>query len=144
LIAHWPKVIGQASITEQPGHVIDLMATCLDAAGGSYPEKFQERTLIPLEGKSLLPILQGKTRIEHDAIFWEHEGNRAVRHGKWKLVAEYGKAWELYDLDADRTELHSVVRQHPEVAADLRQRYERWAERVGVVAWDEINPAKKK
>jgi len=144
LIAHWPRGIAKASITEQPGHVIDLMATCLDVAGATYPTRFQERTLLPMEGKSLLPVLQGKTRIEHDALFWEHEGNRAVRHGKWKLVAEHAKPWELYDLDADRTELHDVVRQHPEVAADLRQRYERWAERVGVVAWDEINPAKKK
>src|SRR6202023_3278157 len=66
LIVHWPKVIGKASITGQPGHVIDLMATCLDVAGTQYPAKFQERTLLPMEGKSLLSILQGKTRIEHD------------------------------------------------------------------------------
>ena len=71
-------------------------------------------------------------------------GTAPVRHGKWKLVAEHGKAWELYDLDADRIELHDVVRQHPEVATDLRDRYARWAKRVGVVAWDEVDPAKKK
>ena len=81
--------------------------------------------------------------MEHDAIFWEHEGNRAVRHGKWKLVAEHGKAWELYDLDADRTELHDVARHHLEVAADLQRRYERWAASVGVVPWDEDRPGEE-
>jgi arylsulfatase A-like enzyme len=139
LIAYWPKTIDKAFITDQPGHVIDLMATCLDVAGAKYPAKYQDRELTPLEGKSLLPILQGKSRTGHDAIFWEHEGNRAVRAGKWKLVAEHGKGWELYDLDDDdRTELHDLASRRVGVVKQLSQRYDDWAKRVGVVAWDEI------
>jgi arylsulfatase len=144
LIAYWPATITKASITDQPGHVIDLLPTCLEVAGGQYPAKFQERELTPLEGKSLTPILHGKTRTGHDAIFWEHEGNRAVRHGKWKLVAEHGKRWELYDLDADRTELHDLAARHPGMVEAMTRRYEQWAARVGVEPWDEIDPARKK
>jgi arylsulfatase len=139
LIAYWPKAIDKAFITDQPGHVIDLMATCLDVAGAKYPAKYQDRELTPLEGKSLLPILQGKSRTDHDAIYWEHEGNRAVRAGKWKLVAEHGKPWELYDLDDDdRTELHDLAPRRGGEVKQLSQRYDDWAKRVGVVAWDEI------
>lgn len=138
LIASWPRVITQASITDQPGHVIDLMATCLDVAGSSYPATFQNRALTPIEGKSLVPIFQGKTRTAHDALFWEHEGNRAVRQGKWKLVAEHGRAWELYDLDTDRTELNNRADAEPRVVEELTRRYEAWAKRVGVEPWEEI------
>jgi arylsulfatase A-like enzyme len=139
LIASWPKGITKATITDQPGHVIDLMATCLDVAGATYPATFQDHQLLPLEGKSLLPILQGKINAGHEAIFWEHEGNRAIRQGKWKLVAEHGRPWELYDLDADRTELSNMARQEPRITQDLTNRYQQWATRVGVVPWDEIN-----
>jgi arylsulfatase len=144
LIAYWPGMITKASITDQPGHVIDLMPTCLDLAGGQYPARFQDRALWPLEGKSLVPILQGKTRAGHEALFWEHEGNRAVRQGKWKLVAEHGQPWELYDLDADRTELHNLAAGKPAIVQTMTRCYEQWARRVGVVPWDDINPATKK
>jgi arylsulfatase A-like enzyme len=144
LIAYWPAKITKASITDQPGHVIDLMATCLEVAGTQYPAKFKDRELEPMAGLSLVPILHDKKRTEHEAIFWEHEGNRAIRQGKWKLVAEHGKGWELYDLDADRTELDDLAFRRVEMVKHLSARYEQWATRVGVVPWDEINPAKKK
>jgi len=140
LIAYWPKAIADASITDQPGHVIDVMATCLEVAGTSYPATFGDHKLTPIEGKSLLPIFQGKTRAGHEAIFWEHEGNRAVRQGKWKLVAEHAGPWELYDLDADRTELSNLAGQQPRVVEELTRRYEQWATRVGVLPWNEIKP----
>lgn len=143
LVVRWPAVINKAAISHQPGHVIDIMATCLDVAGVDYPKKSQGRDLIPLEGRSLLPILQGKTRPEHDALFWEHEGNRAVRAGKWKLVSRFDKGWELYDLEADRTELHDLSAKEPDVVKQLRAKYEAWAKRCGVEAWDKINPEKK-
>ena len=120
------------------------MPTCIDVAGGKYPDTIPGRDLLPIEGKSLLPILLGKVRAGHEAIFWEHEGNRAVRQGKWKLVAEHGRPWELYDLDADRTELNNVAGQNPTVVRELIRRYEQWSTRVGVVPWEEINPAKGK
>jgi arylsulfatase len=139
LIVHWPSVVKQPGITHQPGHVIDLMATCLDAANATYPKKYQGNDILPVEGTSLLPILQGKTREVPD-LFWEHEGNRAVRSGNWKLVARAGGVWELYDLAADRTELHNVVSEQAEKAKELTTKYERWAERVGVLPWQKVQP----
>lgn len=142
-IAHWPAVIHKPSITHQPGHVIDIMATCLEAAAADYPKKHKERDITPLEGKSLLPIFQGKTRPGHDALFWEHEGNRAVRAGKWKLVSRFGMGWELYDLDADRTELHDRSAKEPALVKDLSTKYDAWAPRIGVQPWEKLNPEKK-
>jgi arylsulfatase A-like enzyme len=143
LVVHWPATISKPAISHQPGHVIDLLATCLDVAGVDYPKKFQGRDIIALEGRSLLPIFQGKTRTGHDAIFWEHEGNRAVRSGRWKLVSRHDKGWELYDLEADRTELHDLAAREPDVVKDLIAKYDGWAKRCGVMAWDKINPEKK-
>ena len=84
------------------------------------------------QGLSLLPILAGGVRDPHEALFWEHEGNRAVRMGRWKLVSKARGRWELYDLQADRTELTDLVERRQEVAEDLRRRYGEWAERCGV------------
>jgi Arylsulfatase A and related enzymes len=106
MIAYWPAVIKQKNtLTRQTGHVIDIMATCADVGGATYPKTFKGKPVKPLEGKSLLPIFKGGQRKGHEAIFWEHEGNRAVRAGKWKLVSKYPDQWELYDMEADRTEM---------------------------------------
>ncbi len=142
LIAHWPAVITKSAVTHQPGHVIDIMATCLDVAGAAYPKTYLNRPLVPLEGKSLVPIFRGQTRKGHEAIFWEHEGNRAVRCGNWKLVSTATGQWELYDLQADRTELHNLAAKHPEKVKELAARYQAWARRCGVAPWDEVKPKK--
>jgi len=136
LVAHWPKVVKQAGkLTDQTGHIIDIMATCCDVAGAEYPATFKDKKLTPLEGKSLLPILQGKTRPEHDALFWEHGGNKAVRAGKWKLVSRARGAWELYDMQKDRTELVDLAGKNPAKVAELKAKYEAWAKRSGVLPW---------
>src|SRR5207302_4092652 len=87
------------SVTLQLGHVTDLMATFVDIAAARHPATYQGRAMLPLEGESLLPIFQGKKRPERSPIFWEHEGNRAIRLDKWKLVSRYPNAWELYDME---------------------------------------------
>ena len=135
LIAHWPAGLKTApgAVTQQPGHVIDLMATFLDLAGTDYPERFEGRQITPLEGKSLVPVFQGQEPHRREALFWEHYGARAVRQGDWKLVARAGRPWELYNLAEDRTELSDVAGKHPELVADLSQQYERWARRAHVV-----------
>jgi arylsulfatase A-like enzyme len=138
-IARWPAVIGDGGrITQEVGHVIDLMATCLDVADVAYPKSYQERDILPLEGKSLLPLFQGNMRPGHDYLFWEHEGNRAVRGGRWKLVSRHPDPWELYDMQVDRTELHDLASLHPDIVARLTARYEEWAKRSGVVPVDQV------
>ncbi|MBX6312150.1 MAG: arylsulfatase [Isosphaeraceae bacterium] len=135
LVAHWPKGLKTepGSITHQAGHVIDIMATCLDLAGAEYPKTYHGREITPLEGKSLRPIFEGQKRKGHEAIYWEHFGARAVRRGDWKLVARAGRDWELYDLASDRTETRDLAAQHPELVRELSALYERWAERTHVV-----------
>ena len=116
------------------------MATCCDVTGAAYPLTYGGHPIIPLEGKSLLPLLKGHGRKGHDTIFWEHQGNRAVRQGKWKLVAAHKEPWELYDLDADRTELHNLADQFPEKVDELKGLYRSWAKRCGIQPW----PLKKR
>ncbi len=132
LIARWPAVIRQAgALTGQTGHIIDIMATCLDVAGVAYPRSFGGRDILPLEGKSLLPVFQGRERQGHDAIYWQYGHSRAVRQGKWKLVADGTAPWELYDMEADRTELDDLAAKQPAKARELAALWDAWADRVG-------------
>lgn len=140
LIVHWPAGIAPArrnTLVREPGQLPDIMATCLAAAGADYPAEFNGEKLLPLEGRSLLPALAGQP-VERDGLFWEHEGNRAIRVGKWKLVAK-GRTgpWELYDMTADRTETHDLAREQPERVRDLAGRWEAWARRAHVLPWPE-------
>jgi arylsulfatase len=133
LIAYWPAVINQkGKLTNQVGHIIDVMATCIDVAGAQYPDSFNGKDITPKQGKSLLPIFQAKTRRSHEYLFWEHHKHEAVRYGKWKLVAEKRTKWELYDLEQDRSEMNNLLDKYPQIAKQLKSEYERWAERVGV------------
>ena len=144
LIAHWPNVIKQkGKLTDQTGHVVDLMATCVDAAGATYPKTFGGKDIVPLDGKSLLGIFQGKTRKGHDAIYWEHEGNRAIRKGDWKLVSRFPGKWELYDLKKDRTEMNDLSEEHPELVEKLSAMYRAWARRSNVEKWGQLPKNKK-
>ncbi len=140
LVVHWPAEIdGDGSWVSEPSHLIDLMATSLDVAGAQYPSTFEGRPITPLEGKSLRPVFQGRT-VEREAIYWEHEGNRAVRMGRWKLVAKHGEAWRLHDMNADRSETRNVGPVNPRIREKMIAMYEAWAARVGVLPW----PPKRK
>jgi arylsulfatase A-like enzyme len=145
LIVHWPKGIESTNeLRDQPGHLIDIMATCVDAAEAQYPEEYQGHEIIPMEGRSLLPAF-ANLPIDREALFWEHEGNRAIRMGKWKLVArawtdsEFGRSglnkWELYDLDADRTELNNLASQYPDRVKAMSASWVEWAQRLHVLPW---------
>lgn len=139
LIARWPKGIpAKGTLVRAPGHIIDIMPTLLELAGASYPAELSRRKLTPLEGRSLVPLLHGQATEGERTLFWEHEGNRAVRQGDWKLVARYRGPWELYNLHDDRTECHDLAASEPEKVLDLAALYERWAERVGVVDWSKL------
>lgn len=133
LIAHWPAgIAGRGELRHQPCHVIDIMATCLDVAGAEYPAEFSGQKIIPLEGRSLVPAFANQP-IERDALYWEHEGNAAVRVGDWKLV-RLGRQgpWELYDLKADRTEQHDLAAEQPERVKMLAEKWNAWAKRAKV------------
>lgn len=138
LIAHWPRGIPAArrgSLEKQPGHVIDIMATAVDLAGAKYPTEFQGNAILPMEGVSLRPAFEGKPLDRKQPIFWEHEGNKAVRDGKWKLVQKWRGPWELYDMEADRTELHDTIADHSEVAAKLQAAWKAWEQRAFADPW---------
>lgn len=139
LIAHWPVGIPGARenvLESQPAHLIDLMATCVDVAGADYPSEYAGNAILPLEGVSLVPAFAGDALARSEPIFWEHEGNRAVRSGKWKLVAKGPKgSWELYDMEADRTETHNLANEQPQRLAELVRQWESWADQTGVLPW---------
>jgi len=144
-IAYWPGVIKPGGVTHQVGHIVDVMATCAEVAGTRYPASFEGRSLTPLEGKSLASVFQGRQREGHDHLCWQHNGARAIRKGKWKLVARNEKpaSWELYDIEADRTELNDLARAHPDTVKELSALYQKWADRVGVVPLDELKKRKR-
>lgn len=146
LIAYWPAGIPAArhgQLATDPGHVIDIMATCLDIAGAKLPAEWNGSKTTPLEGASLAPTFNGKPVQREQPIFWEHEGNRAVRDGNWKLVATANQPWELYDLAADRTELNNLFATTPDVVQRLTAKYDEWAKRACVLPWTEL-PAQDK
>ena len=134
-IASWPAGIkARGELTHQVGHVIDLMPTLLDLSGVKYPKRFRDRELTPVEGKSLAPVLRGK-RLGQRSLAWEHEGNRAIRVGNWKLVARFRGNWELYNVAVDRTELNNLASSMPGKVKRLDQLWQDWANRVGAVDW---------
>lgn len=116
-IMHWPAVIpAGGKLRHAPAHIIDFVPTVLELAGLSAPENWSGQTRPALPGKSLVPLLKRDAAIPRDAIYWQHEGNRALRTGDWKLVSESENAgrWELYDLKRDRIESKNLALTHPD------------------------------
>lgn len=141
-IVRWPATVqSPGGLTRQIGHITDIMSTCLAAAGVPYPEAKDGQALLPTEGKSLIPIFQGQERADRP-LFWEHEGNRAVRLGKWKLVSRHPGAWELYDTEIDRTELNNLAGKYPDQVETMADLYQAWAKRCGVVPPNQLPPIK--
>jgi arylsulfatase len=144
LIAHWPAgIAAKNELRQQPGHLIDIMATCVEVGGASYPKERNAIPIPPMEGRSLVPVFANKP-IEREALYWEHEGNAAVRVGDTKLVRMSRKgAWELYDLKADRTEQHDLAAAEPEKVKELAQKWEAWAARAQVLPYPDPAAAPK-
>ncbi len=137
LIVHWPaRIQGSGDLRRDPAHLIDVMPTVVELAGARYPRFLDGREIPPMEGVSLVPTFAGRPLGER-ALFFEHEGHRAVRRGRWKLVAQgVDGPWELYDLEEDRTETQDLATTRPAVAADLERLWTAWARRAGVLPLD--------
>jgi arylsulfatase A-like enzyme len=143
-IAYCPGVVTQrGKLTHQVAHLVDVMSTCVELAGAKYPQTRNGKAIQPMEGQSLVRTFQGAP-LQSRKLFWEHEGNRAIRDGKWKLVSRHPNAWELYDLEADRTEMNDLAAKMPERVKAMTKEYEAWAARCGVVPWDELGKKSKK
>jgi arylsulfatase A-like enzyme len=123
------------SIIHDPCHVIDVLPTILELAGAKHPSEGAYGPVQPLEGTSLLPRMTGRTLGRGAPIFWDHEGNRAVRSDGWKLVSRYPDTWELYNMEHDRTELHNLAESERGRVASMAREYEAWAGRIGVIPW---------
>lgn len=138
-IVHWPEgIAAKGEIRHTPGYLPDVMATILDITNSTYPQTFNGNTIAPLEGHTLRDTFSSKDKKQRPTMFWEHEGNAAVRIGKWKLVRRYPNPWELYELEQDRTELNDLSSQHPDMVKDMLQQYDAWADRCGVIPREKI------
>jgi arylsulfatase len=144
LIAHWPQgITRRGDLEHAPGHLIDIAATCYELAGAAYPAEQSGRAITPLEGVSLTPLFKGGS-LPARVLYWEHEGNRAVRQGDWKLVAKGRNGpWELYNIAADRTEQNDLAAAEPAKVADLAALWLAYAQRTHVLPWPAGGEAKQ-
>ncbi len=140
LVVSYPAGIPSALnglIVDQPAHVIDIMATMVAMSGAEYPSEFQGNKITPMQGINLYPLWAGGKAVRTDPIFWEHEDNVAIRYGKWKLVKERNEEkYQLYDMEADRTEMNDLSGQQPQVMADMMKRFRDMYKKVGAAYHD--------
>lgn len=129
-IVHWPAQIDTpGQWRDQIAHIIDLMPTFMEVTGAERQQTFGGEPTRPLPGVSLLPALQDQPLPRTQPLFWEHHGNRAVRDGKWKLVAHTEQGpWELYDLSTDRAETRDIATDHPQIVRRLSNAWWDWAD----------------
>jgi len=131
-IVRWPAAIKHpGGMNNTVSDIIDFMPTFLELAGAQYPKTVADKPILPMEGRSLIPVLEEKP-VADRPIFFEHEGNRAMRDGQWKLVALGSGPWELYDFTHDRSELHDVAAKHPDIVARMSKAWNEWAARCMV------------
>lgn len=128
-IMHWPACLKHkpGAITRERGHVVDIMATCLELAGAAYPKEFQGRPIVPHESQSLVPVISGGRQPHEHPYFFKHGRTDALIRGDYKIVREGKKPWELYHLARDRTETMNIAETHPERVAEMAHQWEaRW------------------
>jgi arylsulfatase len=138
LVARWPSGTKGQRIVHQPIHAVDIMSTILQVAGVPYPSEYADRRILPIEGESFLPAMRGEPWKRQAPIYWEHEGNCALRWEDWKLVKKYPGPWEMYNLEKDRTELDDRIEGEKPRAKQMIAAWEGWAERCGVSPWDRL------
>jgi arylsulfatase len=129
-IVHWPNGIkAHGELRHNPAHLIDLAPTILELTGGSWPKMVGDEAVPPHPGKSLVPVFTKDQTVAHDYLWWYHSGNRAIRVGDWKLVAEGNKGpWELYDLSKDRGESNDLATKQPGKVRELEKLWKQHAD----------------
>lgn len=148
LVVHWPNnILASGDLREQPSHLIDIMATCIEVSGSKYPSEYNGNVITPIEGLSLVPAFKNEN-LNREALYWEHEGNRAVRMGKWKLVSKASisnpqkwdkvenldkSQWELFDMELDRTELNDLSQKYPDKVSAMSVMWTNWAKKTGAI-----------
>lgn len=140
LIAHWPARLAAGVVAHEPAHVVDVLPTILEATGAAALTELGGNAIQSLQGESFLPLVQGAEWRRQQPILFEHEGNCAIRSGPFKLVRKYGHSWELYDMDADRTELNDLAGRNNPVEVELKAQYHDWAQKTCVMAWNDALP----
>ena len=142
LIVHWPRgITARGELRHTPGHIIDLVPTILEAAGGRQFETRAGQPVPPPPGKSLVPLFSKDGTVTHDSLWWLHEENRALRVGDWKIVAA-GKdsPWELYNLRTDRSESKNLASEHPERVRGLVDQWTRQTAQYSTLALKDLPP----
>ena len=146
LIVYWPAGIKiPGSIDNKLGHIVDIMATCVELSQSKYPTQRNDVSIKKCRGISLVENLKGEMSPEHDNLFWEHEGHGALREGKWKLVSANPKneaEWELYDMEQDRTETNNLSATYPERRKEMIEKWTQLANETHVLPWPDYNSAK--
>lgn len=138
-IMSWPeKIQPDPNIKTTISHIIDVMPTFLDAASAEYPDYFKDQEILPLQGKSLLPVAIEDKTLEERPLFWEHITGKAVRMGPWKLMTRRTTTqWQLYNMENDRSELNNLADQYPDKVKEMSASWEQWANNSNVLPWPE-------
>lgn len=126
LVVRWPGTVPAGAVTQEVGHIVDLLPTLVELAGAKSPAN--------CEGVSLVPVLKGGKHAAPRTLYWAWQDNRAMREGDWKIAWEQDvRRWELYDLSVDRTEMHDLATTDPERLLRMAAAWQGWAERTGAV-----------
>ena len=147
-IVHWPAGMAEekeGTIMSQPCTFLDVMPTCLELAGATYPSFYNGNSIKPLSGeaRSFLPLLQDKNGWDDErTLYWEHERGKAVRKGNWRLTALANGGWQLFDLAHDLSETNNIAAEHPEKVREMKSLWNTWAKSVGLNVPDDIPETK--
>jgi arylsulfatase A-like enzyme len=130
----WPAGIrARGEIRTNPGHLVDLVPTLLEITGAKRPEKVAGFDVPSLHGKNLVPVFKKDDSVKHDFLWWNHEGNRAIRIGDWKLTADHTNPWELYDLNSDRSETQNLADRYPSKVKKMEKAWTNHARQYDVL-----------
>ncbi len=134
-IVHYPAMIQEPTVIHSPIQFIDVLPTCAELGAADYPSELNGNSIQPAEGESILPALADADWRREKPLYWEHEGNRALRIGDWKLVSKHPGDWELYNMIDDRTELNDLSAGESDRVKAMSGLYDSWAQRCEVRDW---------